>query len=422
MRYFLFIKLIVLSITCVFTQEYNTLYVEVPEPSPEALSYYKSGNVLWVINFSLGFLIPLLFLFTGLSAKIRNWAKRLGRNKWFFTLAFYFIIFSIISFFIDFPLSYYQGFIREHAYNLSNQTFAKWFTDSINSHLIVTLIGGLFISIPYFLLKKSPKRWWFYTSIIMVPFMAFIMLIYPIWIAPLFNDFGPMKDKALEANILTLAEETGIEGSRVFEVNKSIDTKKVNAYVSGFHNTKRIVLWDTIIEKLDEDELLSVMAHEMGHYVLGHTIKSLVFLLFILIFTFYGIYRTADIFINRYKDKIGFEKFSDIASLPLLFMLMHLFLNIISPIQMGFSRYHEHEADRFSLEIRQNNHAAAMSFVKLQEENLAIPRPGWLYKFWRSSHPSLGDRIDFCNNYRPWEEGKPLKYEVFFSKRIIQNK
>jgi Zn-dependent protease with chaperone function len=164
------------------------------------------------------------------------------------------------------------------------------------------------------------------------------------------------------------------------------------------------------------------MAHEMGHYVLGHTIKSLVFSLFIWIFTFYGIYRTADIFINRYKDKIGFEKFSDIASLPLLFMLMHLFLNIISPIQMGFSRYHEHEADRFSLEIRQNNHAAAMSFVKLQEENLAIPRPGWLYKFWRSSHPSLGDRIDFCNNYRPWEKGKPLKYEVFFSKRIIQNK
>ena len=112
----------------------------------------------------------------------------------------------------------------------------------------------------------------------------------------------------------------------------------------------------------------------------------------------------------------GELKFSDIASLPLLFMLMHLFLNIISPIQMGFSRYHEHEADRFSLEIRQNNHAAAMSFVKLQEENLAIPRPGWLYKFWRSSHPSLGDRIDFCNNYRPWEEGKPLKYESLFRK------
>ena len=136
MRYSLFIKLSVLSITCIFAQVSDISYVEVPEPSVEALSYYKSGNVLWIINLIMGFLIPLVFLFTGLSAKIRNWAKKLGRNKWFFTLVFYFIIFSIISFFIDFPLSYYQGFLREHAYNLSNQTFTKWFTDSINSLLV----------------------------------------------------------------------------------------------------------------------------------------------------------------------------------------------------------------------------------------------------------------------------------------------
>ena len=421
MRYSLFIKLIVLSMTCVFTQEYNTLYVEVPEPSPEALSYHKSGNVLWVINFSLGFLIPLLFLFTGLSAKIRSWAKKLGSNKWFLTLAFYFIIFSIISFFIDLPLEYYQGFFREHAYNLSNQTFTKWLTDLINSLLVGTLIGGLFICIPYFLLKKSPKRWWLYTSIIMVPFIVFMMFISPIWIAPIFNDFGPMKDTALETKIISLAEESGIEGSRVFEVNKSVDTKKLNAYVTGFRNTKRIVLWDTIIEKLDEKELLSVMAHEMGHYVLGHTINGLIFISLIMTLTFYAIYRTADGFIYRYKDRIGFEKFSDIASLPLLLMLMHLFLNIVTPIQLAFSRYQEHEADRFGLEMRQDNYAAATAFVKLQEENLAISRPGWLYKFWRSTHPTLGERIDFCNNYRPWEEGKPLKYESLFRKGIVQN-
>ena len=422
MRYSIFLKLIVLSVACIFAQVSDISYVEVPEPSEEALSYYKSGNVLWVINLILGFLIPLFFLFTGLSAKIRNWAKRLGRNKWFFTLAFYFIIFSIISFFIDFPLSYYQGFIREHAYNLSNQTFAKWFTDSINSLLIGTLIGGLFISIPYFLLKKSPKRWWFYTSIIMVPFMAFMMLIYPIWIAPLFNDFGPMKDKALEANILSLAEETGIEGSRVFEVNKSIDTKKLNAYVTGFGDTKRIVLWDTIIAKLNERELLTVMAHEMAHYVLGHTINRFILSFFVLLLTLYGVYRTADIFINRFKNRLGFDKFSDIASFPLLLVLISLFSTLTTPFVLGLSRYQETEADRFSLELTQDNNALASSFVKLQEENLAVPRPGWLYKYWRSGHPTLGDRIDFCNNYRPWKKGNSLKYESFFNKKTLQNK
>ena len=129
----------------------------------------------------------------------------LGRNKWFFTLVLYFVIFSIISFFIDFPLSYYQGFIREHAYNLSNQTFAKWLTDSINSFLIAIFIGGIFISIIYLLLKKSPKRWWLYTGFFMVPFMTLMMFAYPIWIAPIFNDFGSMNDKVLEEKILTLA-------------------------------------------------------------------------------------------------------------------------------------------------------------------------------------------------------------------------
>ena len=157
------------------------------------------------------------------------------------------------------------------------------------------------------------------------------------------------------------------------------------------------------------------MAHEMGHYVLGHAINGLMFMCLMMMLTFYAIYRTADSFINRYKDRIGFERFSDIASLPLLFLLMHLFLNIIGPIQLAFSRYQENAADRFGLEIRQNNHAAASAFVKLQEENLAIPRPGWLFKIFRSSHPILGDRIDFCNTYRPWEKGEPLKYGKYFN-------
>jgi Zn-dependent protease with chaperone function len=415
MSYSLVLKFLLFSITCIFAQTGDFSYVEVPEPSAEAIHYHKSGNVIWAVNIILGFLIPLLFLLTGFSARIRNWAKKLGMNKWFLTVFFYFIIFSIINFFIDFPLSYYIGFFREHAYNLSNQTFIKWLTDSMNSFLVGTFIGGIFISVIYFLLKKSPERWWLYASIFMVPFMTIMMLVFPIWIAPIFNDFGPMNDKALEAKILALAEETGIENSRVFEVNKSIDTKKVNAYVAGFHNTKRIVLWDTIIEKLNEKELLSVMAHEMGHYALAHSIKSLLFASIMMMITFYATYRTANLFINRYKDKLGFNKFSDIASLPLLFLLMSLFQFIMTPISTAFSRYHELEADRFSLEIMKDNHAAGMAFVKLQEENLAVPHPGWLYKIWRSSHPTLGDRINFCNNYRPWEKGEPLKYESFFN-------
>ena len=387
--------------------------VAVPEMSEKAKGYYESGILLWWMNTLWGMLIPGLFLFTGFSARIRNWAQRLGR-KWFFVIGLYFVIFSAINFVIDFPLSYYQDFAREHAYELSNQTFGKWFGDALKS-LLVGMIGGfLFLWVPYFLLKKSPARWWLYTGMLMIPFLFLMMLISPIWIAPLFNKFGPMQNSALEAKILALAERAGIEGSRVFEVNKSVDTKALNAYVSGFMNTKRIVLWDTIIATMSEEELLFVMGHEMGHYVLGHVIKGVLFFSVLIMLTLYVAHRTAGFLIDKYKTRFGFDSLSDIASLPLLSLLTGVFMLLITPLALTFTRYQEHEADRFGLEIMQKNRPAATAFVKLQAENLGNPRPGTLYKLWRASHPTLGERIDFCNEYRPWEKGEALEYQHLF--------
>lgn len=438
MRYFLFIAGLVLALagtplaqeqatppdssaaaiippdSAIMAQE-ETGPVAVPEMSEKAARYYRSGNVLWFVNLVWGMLIPALFLFTGFSARIRNWAQQLGR-KWFFVIGLYFIIFTVINFIIDLPLSYYQGFVRQHAYDLSNQTFGKWFGDSLKELMVGLAMGVLFLWVPYLLLKKSPKRWWLYTGILMIPFLFFVMLISPVWIDPLFNKFGPMNDKALETKILALAEQAGIEGSRVYEVNKSVDTKAVNAYVTGFMNTKRIVLWDTIIAKLKEKELLFVMGHEMGHYVLGHVIKGILFFSVLILITLYAAYRVSGALISKFKGRWGFDQLSDIASLPLIILLVSVFSLAITPIALTFTRYQEHEADRFGLEITQSNHAAATAFVKLQQENLGNPRPGALYKLWRSSHPTLGDRIDFCNDYRPWEKGETLKYQELLKK------
>ena len=259
------------------TQATADVRVPVPEPSEEALAYHRSGNVLWVVTTLWGLLIPALFLFTGLSARIRTWATAIGR-KWFFVIGFYFVMFSVIAFVIDLPLSYYQGYVREHAYGLSNQTFGKWAGDQGKSLMVGIVAGVLFLWVPYLLLRKSPRRWWLYTGLLVIPFIALLVLVQPIAIDPLFNKFGPMKDKALEARILQLAERAGIEGSRVFEVAKSEDTKALNAYVTGVGGTKRIVLWDTIIATLAPPELLVVMGHEMGHYVLGHVWKLILFL------------------------------------------------------------------------------------------------------------------------------------------------
>jgi len=387
--------------------------VAVPEPTEQAMRYYASGCVLWWVNMAWGILIPGLFLFTGFSARIRNWARAIGR-KWFFVIGVYVVIYMLLSFVINLPLDYYQGFVRQHAYELSNQTVGKWFGDASKSLAVGLVVIGAVAWVPYLLLRKSPKRWWLYTGMAAVPFMIFILLVSPLWIDPLFNDFGPMQDKALETKILALAERSGIEGGRVYEVNASVDTDAVNAYVTGFMGSKRIVLWDTMIDNLQEDELLFVMAHEMGHYVLGHVARGVVLFSVVIVVMLYLVHRIAGVVIQRFKVRFGFDELSDIASLPLIIGLVNVLSLVMTPIVLTHTRHIEHESDRFGLEITRDNNAAAGAFVAMQGRNLGNPRPGLLYKIWRSSHPTLGDRIDFCNEYRPWETGEPLKYGDLF--------
>lgn len=388
--------------------------VAVPEPSEKAIRFHRSGNVLWVVATVWSFLVPLLILTTGLSARIRNFAARLARNNWFFTIAIYIIVFTLLVFILDLPMTFYSDYLRPHAYGLSNLTIHKWLGDTGKALLIGLIVAPLITWVPFLLLRKSPHRWWLYSGLLAVPFIILILFISPIWIDPLFNEFGPMKNKDLEMKILDLAERSGIEGGRVFEVAKSVDTKTVNAYVNGFGATKRIVLWDTIVQKLSERELLFVMGHEMGHYVLGHIRILIAVASLLVIFGLWVVHRTARRLIDRFGDRWGFHELSDVASYPLIILLFSVATFALTPALLALTRYNEHEADRFGLEITRDNRAAATAFVTLQEENLAIPRPGLLYKLWRSSHPPIGERIDFFNSYRPWESGGALKYQEHF--------
>jgi STE24 endopeptidase len=389
--------------------EDETAPVAVPEPSDQAMRYYRSGNVLWFVEQAWSIAVLVLLLATGVSASLRNAARRIGRN-WFFTIVIYFVLFTVVTTIVDLPLSYYTEYVRQHAYGLSNQTFGKWFGDTLKSLGVACIVGALVMWVPYLLLRKSPRRWWLYTAIALVPFIVLANLVAPIWIAPLFNKFEPMQDKALEQKILSLAGRAGIEGSRVFQVNKSVDTKTLNAYVAGLFGTKRIVLWDTTLKRMTDRELLFVMGHEMGHYVLHHVWQAIAFSVLILAASLYVAYRTADAVIARYGSRWGFTSLADVASLPLLLLLMSAFGLVVTPLELAFTRHVEHEADRFGLEITQTNHSAGTAFVKLQQDALANPRPGLLYKIFRESHPPLGERIDFANQYHPWTTGQPLEY------------
>jgi len=156
------------------------------------------------------------------------------------------------------------------------------------------------------------------------------------------------------------------------------------------------------------------MGHEMGHYVLGHLVQGILVASVLIFVTLLLIHLISRPLLRRFGRRFGFDQLSDIASLPLLLLLVNVFSLFVMPIGLTFSRHIEHEADRFGLEITRDNHAAAQSFVELQKENLGVPWPDWFYKLWRGSHPSEGERIDFCNEYRPWETGQPLKYGHLF--------
>jgi Zn-dependent protease with chaperone function len=387
--------------------------VVVPEPSALAIQYHRSGNVVWAVETGLATIVPAALLFSGLSSRLRSVARRLA-PRWFLTILLYAVLFTLVVAILTFPMAYYAGYLRQHQYGLSNQSLGAWAGDWIKGVILSGVGLATVLWIPYLLLRRSPKRWWLYAGLASVPLTALLLVITPVWVDPLFNDYEPMKDKVLESRILALAQRAGIGGSRVYQVDKSSDTKLVNAYVTGIGTTKRIVLWDTLLEKLDERQVLFVMAHEMGHFVLRHTLAVIIAAGILVTVALYVVHQTAGGLIARFSRRFGFSELDDIASFPLLILLGNVASFMLAPAVLGFSRFQEHEADRFALEITRDNLAAATTFVVLQQENLAVPRPGRLYVLWRSSHPPLAERVGFANRYRPWESGRGLRYQHLF--------
>ena len=391
----------------------TTAPVTVPEPSPKAVSFYHSTMLLLAVVVLWNLLIPAGFLFTGFSARLRSWAEKTGR-KWYFSYAIYYTAFCLIYFLLLLPLIYYGRFVLFHHYDLSNQSFDRWLSNSAKSAGIILLIGLAAGWIPFLIIKKSPRRWWLYLGLLTPLYLCFTLWIQPVLIDPLYNNFTPLQDKEFEAKILAEATRAGIQGSRVYQVNTSVDSKLENAYVTGLMGTRRIVFYDTLLQTMNEDEMLFVTGHEMGHYVLWHPVKHRAFKSILILVSLYVACRLAGPVIGRFKTTWGFAAPSDFAALPLGLLAIWLFCFVNLPIYMAFRRHLEHEADRFGLELTHENHAAATAFVKWMQMDLGVPRPGAFFTIWFDSHPCFADRIGFCNTYHPWETGQSSQYEEYF--------
>jgi Zn-dependent protease with chaperone function len=324
-----------------------------------------------------------------------------GRSPRFTRSAAYILLFSLLLTAFDFPLAYYRGYVVEHYFDLSVESFGEWTADYLKSNLIDYLLAVVLVPMAYWGIRRYPRDWWIWIASGSVPITIVLIVIAPVYLDPLFNTYEPLRDEVLRERILVMAEDAGISGGRVLQVDKSAETQKISAYVTGLFGTKRIVLWDTILEAMTPDEIAFVMGHEMGHYILNHIWKFIGILTVILFVLLFLISRTIGLVLRRFGDRMGFHEISDIASLPLLLLMLSLLLFLIAPIFNSYSRYKEREADAFGLELTRDGSTAVSVFVKLANQNLSNPSPHPFIEFWLFDHPTLSDRIAFCRAYEP---------------------
>jgi Zn-dependent protease with chaperone function len=356
---------------------------------------YFIGNA-W----SLGALV--LVLVTGLSRRMRDAASRVTRKP-FVVAMLYIALLTLVTAAIEFPLSYYSGFVVPHRFALSEQSFASWMSDMVKG-LAVNLAIGAVVGALALLAIRTFRRWWLVLWAGSVPLIILLVIVQPVVLDPLFNKFEPLRDAVLRRKLLDLASRAGIEGGRVFQVDKSKQTKTMNAYVNGIGPTNRIVMWDTLLAKMTHDEVLAVMGHEMGHYVMKHIWKTLAFVLALSFFVAYLTQRTAESGLRRWGARWGVAGPGDPAAAPWILIVVGVLSFLLTPVISGYSRMNEHEADKFSLELTHLNEPFATAFVKMAEDSKRDPSPHPFIKYWGYTHPPIAERIPFALRYKPWEE------------------
>ncbi|MDM5328354.1 M48 family metallopeptidase [Neobacillus sp. CF12] len=359
--------------------------------------YSKIRNLLFFLSTPFEWLFYFLVLLFGFSKAFKKWADNSSKYKLLQT-AIYLIWLSFFAYLATFPLSYISYYLSK-TYNISTQSFSSWMREELIDFWIN--FGTLMIIVPvlYWLMKKSIKRWWLYAWLLSVPFTLFMMFLQPVIIDPLYNDFYPLKNKELETKILALADKAQIPAEHVFEVNMSQETNSLNAYVSGIGSNARIVLWDTTLNKLTDNQILFIMAHEICHYVEKHIYIGITLYLLLSLFGLYLTYRIMNWAVARFGKELKIPEVKDIRSLPLFFMILSMLMFTASPFSNLISRYEETRADQYAINMTGNPDAAITSFQELTRSGLSQVNPPLLVKIFRYSHPTMLERISMLEEY-----------------------
>jgi STE24 endopeptidase len=383
----------------------------------KAVAYSRAGYTLYFVSYFVGGTILFLMLRLGVAAKFRDVAEGVSDKRWIQALVFVPLLFVAIDL-LEFPIGAYWHALSRH-YEQSVQGWGSWLRDWIKAESLGVAFAIVIVLILLAVMRRSPRRWWLYFWFPAVLILLGLIAMTPVVIDPLFNRFEPLnKDHPeLVASIEKLTKHAGvpIPPKNIFLMVASKKTNAINAYVTGMGGSKRVVIWDTTLQKTTKDEALFIVGHELGHYALGHVRQGFLLgaggLFLALYFLFRGLHWALDRWAKDWKI-YGQE---DLASLAALLLLLQVLLFFSTPVINGITRMEEHAADIYGLEVihglvPNSEEVAAHAFQRLGELDLADPNPPAFVTFWLYSHPPLADRLVFAHSYDPWAKGESPKY------------
>lgn len=373
-----------------------------PETLAKTCIYEDAKYKLWVPENILHTVLSLVLVCSGFYFWLLNFINsRITQNS-FLILMLFTILASIPSMILNLPFDLYHEFVIEKKFGFSMMTFRLWLLDSLKGFIVNMILIATLFAIMTVIFSKFENSWWIFTGIAYISFSLIISIIFPLFIAPLFNKFSPLEEGELKDRLEKLLQKCGFKSSGLFLMDASKRSKHSNAYFTGFGKSKRVVLFDTLIAQLTPEEIESVLGHELGHFKKHHIIKRLCVMIPVIIAMLYiafALSRTPAVF-----EAFGFDfsagnwgsvpKFAGIFLLGIIFGGYGIFFGAVNNY---FSRKDEFEADAFAKDICGTGQNLATALIKLNTENMSEISVPPIYSLFNYSHPPLPERLRALN-------------------------
>jgi STE24 endopeptidase len=353
-------------------------------------AYFEGGYWLQLWDFLYGAAVSVLLLTSRFSSRMRDFAGRVTRFQPLRT-ALYWALYVVLVALLTFPLTAYEGYFREHQYSLATQDLGGWLGDQAKGLLLSAVLGGLVVTALFGLARRLPQTWHVWGAATLIVFQMLGSLLGPVYIAPLFNTYKKLDDPQIKDAILRMARANGIPFAEVYQVDASRQSNRVSANVSGFLGTERITLNDNLLKRCSPAEIEAVMGHEMGHYVLNHIYRNILFNTLLTFIAFAYLRWALDWSLKMWGARWGIDGVGDVAVIPLVALLLSLLFFVLTPINNAYIRAGETEADIFGLNASRQPDGFAEAALKLSEYRKMEPGP--VEEWLMFDHPSGRTRI-----------------------------